>query len=145
MRLIMLAAKVIVLLLGLIAITHFVSVKCNYPLLFLSEVQGESMQPTLAPGEWIVCVRIGWQPGDIVLADVGEDNLVVKRVAECHGQRVHLTGDNQQISYNYRVSPQQIKSVMVCRLGLPVLFGTRAVAKSPHATAVLNRNRRKPR
>ena len=134
MRLAMLAAKVIVLLLGLAAITHFASVKCNHPLLFLSEVQGKSMQPTLEPGERIVCARVGWQPGDIVLADVGEEHLVVKRVAECGSQRVHLTGDNEQISCNYWVSPQQIKSVMLCRLGLPSLLSIRAVVKSPDGT-----------
>jgi len=131
MRLAMLAAKVIVLLLGLAAIAHFASVKCNYPLLFLSEVQGESMQPTLEPGERIVCVRAHWQSGDVVLADVGEDSLVVKRVAECESRRVHLTGDNEQMSCNYWVSPQQIKSVMLCRLAMPSLHSIRAVAKSP--------------
>ncbi len=131
MRLAMLVAKVIVLLLGIAAIGHFASVKCNHPLLFLSEVQGKSMQPTLEPGERIVCVRVGWQQGDIVLADVGEDNLVVKRVAEYRGQWVHLTGDNEQISRNYWVFPQQIKSVMVCRLAVPSLHSIRAVATSP--------------
>ena len=125
------AAKVIVLLLGLVAIAHFVSAKSGYPLLVLSEVEGKSMQPTLAPGEWIVCMRIGWQPGDIVLADVGEDNLVVKRVAECREQWVYLTGDNERISCTYRVSPQQIESVMVCRLPIPSLHSIRALAKSP--------------
>ena len=92
------------------------------------------MQPTLEPGERIVCARVGWQPGDIVLADVGEEYLVVKRVAECGSQRVHLTGDNEQVSCDYWVSPQQIKSVMLCRLGLPSLLSIRAVAKSPDGT-----------
>ena len=130
----MLAAKVIVLLLGLAAIAHFTSVKCNHPLLFLSEVQGKSMPPTLEPGERSVCVRLGWQPGDIVLADVGEQNLIVKRVAEHRGGWVCLVGDNQQTSHTYWVHPQQIKSVMLCRLGLPALSSTRAVAKSPDGT-----------
>ena len=134
MRLIMLAAKVIVLLLGLAAIAYFVLAKCNHPLLFLSEVQGESMQPTLHPGERILCVRVPWQQGDIVLADVGEEHLVVKRVAECGGRRVHLTGDNEQTSCTYWVSPQQIKSVMLCRLAMPSLHSIRAVANSPGGT-----------
>ncbi len=134
MRLIMLAAKVIILLLGLAAILHFTSVKYNHPFLFLSEVQGKSMQPTLEPGERIVCARVGWQQGDIVLADIGEDSLVVKRVTERRGQWVHLTGDNEQISCTYWVYPQQIKSVMLCRLGLPSLLSIRAVAKSPDGT-----------
>jgi len=89
------------------------------------------MQPTLEPGERIVCARVGWQPGDIVLADVGEERLVVKRVAECGSQRVHLTGDNKQISCDYWVSRQQIKSVMLCRFAVPSLLSIRAVAKSP--------------
>ena len=126
----MLAAKVTILLLGLAAIGHFTSVKYNHPLLFLSEVQGRSMQPTLEPGERIVCVRVGWQQGNIVLADVEEDSLVIKRVAERRGQWVHLTGDNEQISCDYWVSPQQIKSVMLCRLGLPSLLSAKAVAQS---------------
>ncbi len=130
MRLVMLAAKVIVLLLGLTAIVHFVSVKCNHPLVFLSEVQGKSMEPTLQPGERIVCVKAPWQPGDIVLADVGEDSLVVKRVAEAWDQWVYLVGDNQQISCTYWIRPQQIKSVMLCRLGLPSLLSAKAVAQS---------------
>lgn len=92
------------------------------------------MQPTLEPGERIVCVRVGWQPGDIVLADVGEEHLVVKRVAEYEDQQVHLIGDNEQISCTYWVSPQQIKSVMLCRLAVPSLHSTRALAKSPDGT-----------
>ncbi len=134
MRLAMLAAKVIVLLVGLAAIAHFASVKCNHPFLFLSEVQGESMEPSLEPGERIVCVILGWQPGDIVLADVGEQNLIVKRVAECESRRVHLTGDNEQISCDYWVSPQQIQAVMLCRLAVPSLHSIRAVAKSAGGT-----------
>lgn len=134
MRLAMLAAKVIVLLLGLAAIAHFASTKCNRPLLFVSEVRGKSMEPTLQAGERIICLRAPWQPGDVVLADVGEDNLVVKRVAEHRGGWVCLVGDNQQTSHTYWVHPQQIKSVMLCRLGLPALSITRAVAKSPAGT-----------
>ncbi len=89
------------------------------------------MQPILQPGERIVCIRIGWQQGDIVLADVGEDDLIVKRVTEYRGQWVYLTGDNEQISCTYWVSPQQIKSVMLCRLAVPSLHSIRALAKSP--------------
>ena len=92
------------------------------------------MQPTLEPGERIVCARVGWQPGDIVLADVGEEHLVVKRVAEHRGQWVYLTGDNERVSCDYWVSPQQIKSVMLCRLAVPSLYSIRAVAKSPDGT-----------
>ena len=92
------------------------------------------MQPTLEPGERIICVRLAWQPGDIVLADVGEQNLIVKRVAECERRRVHLTGDNEQISCDYWVSHQQIKSLMLCRLAVPSLHSIRAVAKSPDGT-----------
>jgi len=134
MRVVMFVAKTVVLLFGLMAIVHFVSVKSGYPLLSLSEVQGKSMQPTLEPGERIVCVRIGWQQGDIVLADVGEDDLIVKRVAEYRGQWVYLTGDNEQVSCAYWVSPKQIKSVMLCRLAVPSLHSTRAIAKSPDGT-----------
>ncbi len=122
------------MLLGLAAIVHFTSVKYNHPLLLLSEVQGESMQPTLHPGERILCVRVPWHQGDIVLADVGDEHLVVKRVAEYKGQQVHLTGDNEQISRNYWVFPQQIKSVMLCRLAMPSLHSIRAVAQSPDGT-----------
>ena len=131
MRLVMLAAKVIVLLVGLAAIAHFASTKYNRPLLFIAEVRGKSMEPTLQAGERILCVRAPWQPGDVVLADVGEDSLVVKRVAEHRDQWVYLVGDNHQTSRTYWVSPQQIKSVMLCRLALPSPLNTRAVAKSP--------------
>ncbi|GAG35544.1 unnamed protein product [marine sediment metagenome] len=92
------------------------------------------MEPTLQPGDRVICVRAPWQSGDIVLADVGEQDLVVKRVAECESRRVHLTGDNEQMSCDYWVSPQQIKSVMLCRLTVPSLHSIRAVAKSPDGT-----------
>ena len=92
------------------------------------------MQPTLEPGERIICVRVGWQPGDIVVADVGEEDLVVKRVAEHRGGWVHLVGDNEQASHNYWVAAQQVKSVMLCRLAVPSLHSIRAVAKSPDGT-----------
>jgi len=134
MRLAMLAVRVIVLLLGLAAIAHFASTKCNRPLLFVAEVRGKSMEPTLQAGERIICLRAPWQPGDVVLAGVGEDSLVVKRVVEHRGQWVYLVGDNHQTSHTYWVHPQQIKSVMLCRLALPSLLNTRAVAKSSDGT-----------
>ena len=119
MRVVVFVAETVLLIVGVMAIAHIVSAKCNRPLLSLSEVEGQSLQPTLNPGERILCVRAPWHQGNIVLADVGEEGVIVKRVAgRWHGW-VRLIGDNQQTSCNYWVHPKQIKSVMLCRLTLP--------------------------
>ena len=60
------------------------------------EVQGESMGPTLRPGDWLLA-RKGQRlfPGDIVLAaDPRDGRPVVKRVQWVRGGQVFLLGDN---------------------------------------------------
>ena len=114
---------------GVAGVLHVVSKQCNRPLVFIAEVDGESMTPTLQDGERLVCVRAPWGEGDIVVADVGESCLVVKRVDSRHGQEVRLIGDNRAHSESYCVQPEAIKSVMVCRLWVPRATRARAASE----------------
>ena len=114
-----LGATGFVLAVGLVGVLHLVGMQCNRPLIFIAQVEGESMEPTLHDGQQLVCVRAPWDEGDIVVADVGESYLVVKRVVSRQGEEVRLVGDNRAHSESYRVRPEAIKSVMLCRLWVP--------------------------
>ena len=114
-----LGATGFVLAVGLVGVLHLVGMQSNRPLIFIAQVDGESMEPTLHDGQQLVCVRAPWDEGDIVVADVGESCLVVKRVVSRRGQEVRLVGDNRAHSESYQVRPEAIRSVMLCRLGVP--------------------------
>ena len=68
-------------------------------------VSGESMQPTLAPGDRLVVVpTTRLRPGQVVaLADPrGSGRLMVKRIGALHEGRVELRGDNPTASTDSR-------------------------------------------
>lgn len=63
----------------------------RWSLIWLARVEGESMLPTLAPGDVLLVAR-PWgpiRPGAVVVADVG-GHLIVKRVAQTDGKRCRL-------------------------------------------------------
>ncbi|MGH9040923.1 MAG: nickel-type superoxide dismutase maturation protease [Acidimicrobiia bacterium] len=69
------------------------------------EISGESMAPTLEPGDRILVVRAGRpRPGDIVACvDPREPNrTIVKRVAGVDGQEYTILGDNFDASTDSR-------------------------------------------
>ena len=78
MRILLRAAKVLLVLVGLVAILHVVCLLCQRPLVRLVEVEGISMQPTFEPGDRLLFVRRHFQPDSIVIADAGEDGRVIK-------------------------------------------------------------------
>ncbi len=123
------AATGLVLTVGLVGVLHLVGMQCNRPLVFIAQVDGESMEPTLHDGQQLVCIRAPWDEGDIVVADVGEGYLVVKRVVSRRGEEVRLVGDNRAHSESYRVRPEAVKSVMLCRLGVPHAATASAVSE----------------
>jgi signal peptidase I len=103
---------------GTIAVLHLVGLHKEHPLVRLVIVIGHSMDPTFAPGEQLLCVRRGWEPGSIVIADVGEKTPVVKRVVSRQDDSVYITGDNAAVTASYTITPDKIIAVYVCRTGL---------------------------
>jgi signal peptidase I len=103
---------------GAIAIIHLTQLDSPHPLLRLVTVEGDSMLPTFHAGQQLVFVRKPWHKGSIVIADVGEPAPVVKRVWGGTQDDVIITGDNQQITATYSVSPDKIIATFCCRTGL---------------------------
>jgi nickel-type superoxide dismutase maturation protease len=62
-------------------------------MLYIRRVVGESMLPTLKPGKLVIAVRKKPKVGDIVIAKVG-DREVIKRVVSITEQGFELRGDN---------------------------------------------------
>ncbi|HZQ28381.1 MAG TPA: S26 family signal peptidase, partial [Acidimicrobiales bacterium] len=61
------------------------------------EVTGDSMRPTLEPGDRLLVVRWPWlRAGQLVaVPDPRQpDRVVVKRIAACDGATVTVLGDN---------------------------------------------------
>ena len=98
----------------------------NVPWLGLSRVAvaGESMSPTMSPGDWLLCRRVRGmdvRPGQIVVAE--QPNrlgfLVIKRVIRRVDGGWWLEGDNPTASDDSRtygpVSDQDVLSVVLCR------------------------------
>jgi hypothetical protein len=115
-----LSALVVIPLLGAgaIAALHLSGADDPHPLVRLIVVEGNSMLPTFHPGEQLLFVRGRWGPGSVVLADVGEDRAVVKRVWEVQGDRVIITGDNNKTTASYRLPRERIIARFCCRTGL---------------------------
>lgn len=103
---------------GAVAVAHLTELDSPHPLLRLVIVEGDSMLPTFQPGEQLLFVRKPWQEGSIVIADIGEPSAVVKRVVGRRGDRVIITGDNQQVTASYAVPPDRIIATFCCRTGL---------------------------
>jgi len=118
MRILLKAAKVFLLLVGLVVLLHLVCLLCQRPLVRLVEVDGISMQPTFAPGDRLLFIRRHFQPDSIVLADAGDDGLVVKRVADVTDGRVHLAGDNSEHSAAFNLLRREVLGVYVGRFPL---------------------------
>lgn len=71
------------------------------------EVHGDSMRPTLQPGDRLLV--IAWpkrllRPGHLVAVDAPE-RAVVKRIAAIHGGTADLRGDNAAASTDYPATP----------------------------------------
>lgn len=126
MRIVVNLMKALVGIAALVAVVHLTSWDSKRPLIRLVEVTGTSMQPTLQSGDRALFVRCPWWVGSIVMADVGEDAPVVKRLENSREGWVYLCGDNQRVSKTYWIRPQQIRCVMLCRapLRLPVAVAT---------------------
>ncbi|MCD6350627.1 MAG: S24/S26 family peptidase [Armatimonadetes bacterium] len=101
---------------GAAAVLMLVSTQSPRPPVCLAVVDGRSMVPTLWPGEEVLFVRGPWHPGSIVLADVGEDDPVVKRVLGCTSLGVVLAGDNRETTEWYAVEPEDIWAVMLFKM-----------------------------
>jgi nickel-type superoxide dismutase maturation protease len=69
----------------------------------LGVVRGLSMWPSLCPGDMVVFARIlGPVPGAVVVADLPEHGLIIKRVAVVEKGACFLLGDNREESYDSR-------------------------------------------
>ncbi|NHA00094.1 nickel-type superoxide dismutase maturation protease [Nocardioides sp. W3-2-3] len=69
----------------------------------LAVVRGDSMRPTLAPGDrLVVAYGARVQPGRVVVARFPDGTVVVKRVAERRGSGWWLLGDNPDAGVDSR-------------------------------------------
>lgn len=108
--------RTVVLAAGALAVLLLMSAQTSKPAACLVQVEGMSMYPTLQPGNELLFARLPFEPGDIVLADVGESFPVIKRVDDADRRIITLVGDNRGHSENYRVLNGSILAVMVCRV-----------------------------
>ena len=110
------AVEIAVMATGLLAVVHLGSRYSEAPLVCVVQVLGSSMAPTLESGDQVLFARLPWHAGNIVLAEVGEDERVIKRVTATRSTGVRLTGDNVGISEVYDVSSDCVQAVLVCRV-----------------------------
>ena len=120
MRILLKAAKLFLLLVGVLAALHVVCLLCKHPLVRLVQVDGVSMQPTFAPGDRLLFIREDFEPGSVVIAEAGDDGLVVKRVVDVTGGNVHLMGDNRKESEEYYLPRTAVICVYLFQLPLKV-------------------------
>ncbi len=118
MRILLRIAKVLLVLVGLIAVLHLTCILCKRPLVRLIQVDGISMQPTFDPGERLLFIRRHFEPDSIVLADAGADGLVVKRVLDLTDGEVRLVGDNSEHSAVYDLPRSAVLGVYVGKVPL---------------------------
>lgn len=109
-------SQIPVILLGVLAGLHFMSLRSARPVFCLVQIDGQSMEPTFQPGEQAAFARLPWKRGSVVVADVGETDLVVKRVVVTANDKVLITGDNREVTETYRVDRDDIRAVLVCRI-----------------------------
>lgn len=87
-------------------------------MVYLRRVVGQSMLPTLRPGQVCVFLKTGnYQHGDIVLAKA-EGRPVVKRVHQKE-DALHLKGDNHQASTDYVITGRTRKNKIMAKLVWP--------------------------
>lgn len=90
----------------------------------LAVVSGDSMRPTLLPGDRLL-VRYGVapQPGDVAVARFADGTLVVKRAVELRPTGWWLLGDAAPVGVDSRhrgpVPVDDVLGVAVLRLGVP--------------------------
>ena len=90
------------------------------PRWFTIEVSGQSMLPTLKPGDYLLLKRTDkFKSGQIVLLEDSEFRLVIKRLSAITNGQWQVLGDNPELSRDSRiyglVKPDQIKAVVVAR------------------------------
>ena len=105
-----------VIVLGLLAGLHLASLNSQTPLFCLVQIDGQSMEPTFRHGEQAAFARLPWRLGSVVVADVGEPDLVVKRVLYSWKGTIFISGDNTEVSETYRVAESDIRAVLLCRV-----------------------------
>lgn len=87
-------------------------------MIYLRRVVGQSMLPTLRPGQICVFVKTSrYEHGDVVLAKA-EGRPVVKRV-HMIGEETHLKGDNHQVSANYIITRRNRTNKIKAKLVWP--------------------------
>ena len=95
-------------------------VRCGVRSVIRVEVQGDSMAPTLRPGDRMVAVRgLQARPGDIVAArdPRAPSRMLVKRVAYIDAdRRLHLAGDDPSASTDSRTFGPVTGSDLVARV-----------------------------
>lgn len=69
-------------------------------------VHGDSMRPTLHPGDRLLVLRLRIKPGDLVAIRT-PDRTVVKRVTAVTPTTVDAAGDNPAASTDYPSVPRQ--------------------------------------
>jgi len=132
-------AKVMLGLGALVAMLHLGGLTAQHPLIQFVQVTGNCMEPTLQAGDRALFVHRSWKPGSIVLADVGEDEPVIKRIgAITLNGYVYLCGDNTKASQTYWVPSGQIQSVMLCRI--PIRLPMARVHASPNLLGPVRAN-----
>ena len=74
----------------------------NFPLSVFT-VFGQSMAPTLKPGQKLISINWGFKikKGDLVAVEI-ENRKLVKRVEKIMGDQVYVLGDNQKMSTDSR-------------------------------------------
>lgn len=94
-------------------------------MIFLRRVRGDSMRPSLMPGQVVVFLRWVVHENDIVLARINERE-VIKRVRLEKNGRFFLTGDNRDESVDsrhYGAVPQSailgVMKLVFAKAGLP--------------------------
>jgi signal peptidase I len=107
-----------VIVAGSLATLHIAGRDSAQPLVRFVAVEGRSMLPTYQPGEALLFVRRPWQKDSVVLADVGEDKPIVKRVEGVRGVQVLITGDNREVTATYLISPERIIGTLFARTGV---------------------------
>jgi nickel-type superoxide dismutase maturation protease len=87
----------------------------------MAVVRGDSMRPTLAPGDRLL-VRYGAavRPGRVVVARFGDGTVVVKRAVERRATGWWLLGDAAPVGTDSRhrgpVPPEDVLGVVLARL-----------------------------
>ena len=133
MRVVINLGKVLVGLAALVALLHFACWNSEHPAVRFVQLRGNSMRPTLLPGDTLLFVQQRWKRGSIVLADVGEAAPVVNRISDSADGLVSLCGDNKRTSQDYWVAPGQIQCVMLCRVPLPLPRSAASASQEPES------------